>query len=347
MMTESNFKDIADAMQIKKKSTKRLTTESFKERARTIHGDRYDYSLVNYKNLKTPVIIQCKVHGCFEMSPLVHLFQESNCQKCSIEKRTNERKLTLEEFKVKAFEIHGTKYNYSSVKLVNVDTKVSITCSKHGTFEQTPYCHLNRKQGCPLCADKGLAHKGSLEKFILKATQTHKNEYSYDNAVYINSKTKLAISCKLHGEFWQAPADHINSMQGCPTCGAENTRGWSRGDYIEFLKTKGVCQASLYVIKCSKASEIFYKVGITHQSLKNRFKNKTLMPYFFEELSLISGEAGYIWDLEKRIHQLLVRYPYQPKIGFGGQTECFTEIPKEVYKLLEEINQSDQLQLIA
>ena len=346
-MTEANSKVIVPTMQSKNNSTKRLTTKTFKERAESVHGNRYDYSLVDYQNLKTPVKIKCKVHGIFEMSPVAHIFQKSNCQKCSIEKRTNARKLTLSVFKSRAAKIHGSKYDYSLVSLVNVDTKVKIKCSTHGVFEQTPYCHLNRKQGCPLCAEKGLAHKSNLEKFVLKATQVHGNEYTYKNAVYINSKTKLAITCRVHGDFWQAPADHVNAKQGCPTCGAENTRGWSRSEYIDFLKAKKLSQANLYIIKCSKDGEVFYKVGITHQSLRSRFKNKTLMPYGYREIAFVSGDAGFIWDLEKRLHTLLFSFSYQPTTGFGGQTECFSKIPKGVYKLLDGINQTDQIQLIA
>lgn len=346
-MTEANSKVIASAMQTKKHTTKRLTTETFKERAESIHGNRYDYSLVDYYNLKTPVKIKCKVHGIFEMSPVAHIFQKSNCQKCSIEKRTNARKLTLAAFKSRAAKIHGDKYDYSLVDLINVDTKVKIKCSNHGVFEQTPYCHLSRKQGCPLCADKGLAHKSNLERFVLKATQVHNNEYTYKNAVYVNSKTKLAITCLVHGDFWQAPADHVNARQGCPICSAENTRGWSRGDYINFLKNKNVNQASLYIVKCFNDSEVFYKVGITHQRLENRFKNKTLMPYSYAEFVLVHGGAGFIWDLEKRIHRLLLKLSYQPAIGFCGKTECFSSIPKGVLKLIGDLSQTDQIQLIA
>jgi hypothetical protein len=337
-MTTDNSKVIATAMQSKQHSTRKLTTEAFVQRAMSIHGDRYDYSLVKYKNLKTPVKIKCKAHGVFEMSPVAHIFQKSNCQKCAINKRSNERKLTLVDFKYKALKIHGEKYDYSLVCLVNVDTKVKIKCHVHGLFEQSPYCHLNRKQGCPLCADKGLAHKSNLEKFVLKANKVHGKIYTYKNAAYVNSKTKLAITCTIHGDFWQAPADHVNGKQGCPLCAAENTRGWSRSEYVEFLKAKGIDQASLYIVKCFNDSEVFLKVGITYQSIKERYRNKTLMPYTYSKIVLVNGESGFIWDLEKRIHRLLTKYSYQPSLDFGGQTECFSFITDEVYMLIENLS---------
>lgn len=61
---------------------KRLTTEQFINKALAIHGDRYDYSLANYVNAKTPVDIICKEHGLFSQTPSNHL-DGRDCIKCS------------------------------------------------------------------------------------------------------------------------------------------------------------------------------------------------------------------------------------------------------------------------
>ena len=71
------------------------------------------------------------------------------------------------------------------------------------------------------------------------------------------------------------------------------------------------------------------------------------MPYKYEVLRLVSGESGFIWDLEFKIHSILKDYAYSPLIGFKGETECFSEITKPVHKLLKELSTTDQLQLIA
>ena len=48
----------------------KLTNETFKERARQIHGDKYDYSKVEYgKNNKEKVCIICPEHGEFWQTP--------------------------------------------------------------------------------------------------------------------------------------------------------------------------------------------------------------------------------------------------------------------------------------
>jgi len=52
---------------------KRLTTEQFIERAKAIHGDKYDYSKTKYVDYETPLTIICPVHGEFQQTPEAHL----------------------------------------------------------------------------------------------------------------------------------------------------------------------------------------------------------------------------------------------------------------------------------
>lgn len=51
---------------------RKFNTEIFIKVAKEIHGDEYDYSLVNYKNNKTKVEIICKKHGIFRQLPVNH-----------------------------------------------------------------------------------------------------------------------------------------------------------------------------------------------------------------------------------------------------------------------------------
>lgn len=58
-----------------------LTTDEFIAKAKEVHGDRYDYSKVDYTNIKTKVVITCKKHGNFEQLPYNHL-SGNGCPKC-------------------------------------------------------------------------------------------------------------------------------------------------------------------------------------------------------------------------------------------------------------------------
>jgi len=64
---------------------KNLNTEEFIEKAKEVHGDRYDYSKVNYKNAKEKVIILCKKHGEFLQNSHNHLCG-NGCPKCNLSK---------------------------------------------------------------------------------------------------------------------------------------------------------------------------------------------------------------------------------------------------------------------
>ena len=60
---------------------RRLTKEEFIEKARQVHGDKYDYSKVEYKNNKTKICIVCPIHGEFWQRPNDHL-NGRGCDKC-------------------------------------------------------------------------------------------------------------------------------------------------------------------------------------------------------------------------------------------------------------------------
>jgi hypothetical protein len=128
------------------------TKEEFIEKARRVHGDKFDYSKVNYTNNKTPVIITCPDHGDFLQRPDRHLFG-AGCPECGKESNGEKHRLSPEEFIKRAKEIHDNKYDYSKVNYINMGTTVIITCPKHGDYETTPSSHIYSKVGCPKCSE--------------------------------------------------------------------------------------------------------------------------------------------------------------------------------------------------
>ena len=136
--------------------SKKLTQEEFIKKAKVIHGNKYDYSLVIYKNKRTKVKIICPIHGVFEQRPDKH-FSGSGCPFCA-----GNNKRTIEEFIEKARATHGDKYDYSLVAYKNAKTKIIITCKKHGPFLQLPNTHL-RGSGCPKCLAASKRSKGEIE----------------------------------------------------------------------------------------------------------------------------------------------------------------------------------------
>ena len=131
-----------------------VTTKSFIEKAQIVHGDKYDYHKVEYVNAKTKVVIICLEHGEFEQLPNNHL--KYHCNKCGQATGALKEALTTDEFVEKARAVHGDKYNYTQVKYSKSKRKVTIVCTEHGEFKQTPSCHLQGK-GCSKCRDAKLS----------------------------------------------------------------------------------------------------------------------------------------------------------------------------------------------
>jgi len=130
----------------------RLTTEEFIFKIKIIHADRYDYSLVNFINIKVNIKIICSKHGIFEQRPQHHLAGHG-CNKCAREFVADTIRLTKKTCINKANKVHGDKYDYSLVDFSNVHSnkdKIDIICHKHGKFNQAIKHHLNGS-GCPVC----------------------------------------------------------------------------------------------------------------------------------------------------------------------------------------------------
>ena len=155
----------------------RVTTEEFICRAKEIHGDKYDYSKVNYINAHTKICIICPKHGEFWQTPNNHL-TKYGCKKCAMDALTSNKPRSIEEFVKMSRELHGDKYDYSKVEYKNCKTKVCIICPKHGEFWQTPDNHINKThpQNCPFCSES------KLEQEIRIFLTEHNIKFDYDKS---------------------------------------------------------------------------------------------------------------------------------------------------------------------
>ena len=134
----------------KRAQMQRSNTHEFIERAKKIHGEKYDYSKVEYINSQTKVHIICPKHGSFEQIPNSHL-AGNGCNTCGNETIALGKLSNTAEFIEKAKKVHGINhYDYTLTDYVNNSSKVIITCPKHGDFNQTPQNHL-AGSGCGKC----------------------------------------------------------------------------------------------------------------------------------------------------------------------------------------------------
>jgi hypothetical protein len=189
-------------------------TEWFIQRAKKIHNNKWDYSLVKYANCKTKVEIICLLHGSFWQNPNNHL-KGKGCPSCAKKYRSFLFSSNAELFINKAKLVHKDRdYDYSLVNYINNHIKVTISCPVHGRFYQTPGNHLFG-QGCQKC---GFRHRAKNQyddtnKFIRKAKTLYGERFNYNKVNYINSKTKVTIICPIHGQFEQRPNNHLTGRE--------------------------------------------------------------------------------------------------------------------------------------
>ena len=204
--------------------------EVFINKARKVHGNKYGYEQVKYINSQIKVKILCKVHGIFEQAPASHLYR-SSCPKCA-----GKNSVDTSSFTEEARKVHGNRYGYGKVEYTGCGVKVTILCETHGEFQQKPSSHLNGS-GCPTCGKQstGDSRRLTRESFIQKSRKVHGGIYGYDKVCYINNSTRVAITCKAHGEFQQIPANHLRG-EGCLLCGRESTVDKLRTSQSDFVQ---------------------------------------------------------------------------------------------------------------
>lgn len=234
------------------------------EKAKIIYNDsKYCYDLVMDANKMDYVFIICEKHGIFKKR-LSRFLNGSGCPICS-----GKSKKTFEEFLEEAKIVHNNFYVYNDTNYVNSHTKIGITCPIHGVFFQTPTNHLNGC-GCPECKKEKLKDifSSNDDSFKNKSSDIHNGKYIYTKTKYVNNSTDVIITCPIHGDFKQAPHNHLQG-KGCPICG--NILSKCENEIAEFLESENIkiLRKDKKILN-KKEIDIFlldYNIGIEYDGL--------------------------------------------------------------------------------
>lgn len=211
--------------------------------------------------------------------------------------------------------IHNNKYFYNNTVYQNDRSKIVITCPLHGDFSQRVGHHLQGR-GCPECGKALAGFKNSVilsnttEGFIKNSIKVHEGKYIYSKVNYVNADTKITIICTKHGEFEQLPRSHL-SGHGCPNCAPYG-----------FNPNK---PAILYYLKIIKNESSYYKIGITNNSLKLRFKSDMQYITVLNIKEYLNGIDAYIEEQRILKEHLEYRYIGPSILLYRGNTELFTK----------------------
>lgn len=292
-------------------SMKKLSTEEFIIQANTIHNNKYDYSQTIYTGTNNPITVMCKEHGPFIIKPKIHIHDKGGCKQCN--------RLSVDIIKTRASSIHDNKYDYSLfTKYEHTKQHIPIICPQHGTFFQSVDGHLSGR-GCSKCSKN---YKSSTPYFINRAHEVHGDKYDYSQVNYKNSSTPVMIGCKVHGFFPQSPNGHLQGL-GCKQCSdAARPGGYSMLYFTQFPHKKNE-DGLLYLIEFSGEFERFYKIGITQQTVEQRYKYHHT-PYNLLPIQTRTGNLFSLYTTEQSIIKKLKPFKYIPKHKFSGYTECFS-----------------------
>lgn len=301
------------------------STESFIEKAKTIHKNKYNYDKTVWVNSVIKVTITCPVHGEFIQRPNNHL-TGYGCNKCGLEASSKKQSKPLSTFIKTANIVHNNIYDYSNTKYQTSKKKVEIICPTHGSFYITPSNHIHKTnpQGCPSCGKlKANTARKHTQKDIIRKFNSLNTSYDYSKVKYLSFHSKVEIVCKIHGSFWQTPAHHLGGTK-CPAC-----------TKYGFDPEK---PAILYYLSINNGEA--YKIGITNRTVEARYKLSdisSITTIWYKEFD--KGINAYQYEQAILKHFCDSRYT-GPGLLANGNTELFN------CNILPVVESLDQIQSV-
>lgn len=206
---------------------RRKNLQKYKERAEKIYKEHNISDIEFFYNEKDVLTVKFYCHekycdgtehGVQIQTGHYFLNQRNGCAKCA----TNlSQAYTTEEW-VRIAKFKYPEFSYNNVEYINKDTKVIITCPKHGNVAVNPKEFIHGNAYCPECTKERL-HDEFVNRVIEQAKEVHKeDDYIYHPELIISSTEKMGIECKKHGVFWQTIGNHVRQGCKCPECVKEN-----------------------------------------------------------------------------------------------------------------------------
>lgn len=299
----------------------------------------FDYSRVVYVNTKTKIHLRCLIHNKdFTQVPSLFLTGAKGCPVCKVEARSLRpspiAKKTTQQFLEQLSQSPARKdRDYSKIEYTGVATSVIIACKEHGEYKQKPQALLKGQEGCHPCHIRNITgkkkrlpphNKMSPEQWVARAKAIWGDVFDYSSTNYVRDKVKVDIICPLHGVFTQDPRNHVNGVQGCPSCKPASSRG--QRELGEFLSSLGVdVQVGVRGLLSNRHLEIdFYienlKVGFEFNGIyfhSEVFKDKD----YHANKRRLCEEAGIrliqIWEDDWLYKPQIIRHTILSVIGMS------------------------------
>ena len=202
---------------------KKLTQEEVIKRFKEVHGYKYDYSLVEYNNSQTKVIIKCFEHGLFYQSPAKHIYGRG-CVKCGkihgaenkIKHHNKKRnwdfeqpedyklipltkgkfaKVDNEDFdKLKNINWSVTSMGYAGNKVIKYMHRYIMNCPDDKVIDHINHDTLdNRKSNLRICSQQ----QNCFNQFFKTGTSKYKGVYKLSKNRLVSSIVKNGVTNRI------------------------------------------------------------------------------------------------------------------------------------------------------
>lgn len=308
------------------KSTK--SNDTFIKQVQEVSPE-YDYVKVSYKNCKEKVEVICKEHGSFFIRPS-ELLKGCGCIKCYDERRGESLKLTYDKFKEKLLEQDKGHLSIKDKDYKGSNSPLVFTCSIHGVQHiNKAYNLLVSRYGCPKCGKHIRSLKGivPLEEVKKRLYNKFGDKVSIVDSSYISNTTEATFMCQEHGEYINKVTNVIGNKYPCKKCA--DKYGDKDKDYYDKPTT-------LYYIKLIKGNEEYFKLGITTQTMSERFRKTPQENVTYQIIATKTFPTG---SIAYYLEQYLLHQHSTNRIDFillpksGGNSEIFNQ---DIYESIKQ-----------
>lgn len=336
----------------------RLTEKDIQYRlSKNCEGWEATVTLVSgfYAGMNHKLEINCSKHGRQEPRFVTSLLSSPHpCKKCTI--ASKDTLYTNQQIRLIVDETFHGSYEILPFIYRGQQTVLHLICpvKGHGEFS-AQYRSLRKSPGCPKCAYKASSNKRKrglrdsfsasrdkrFEAWLEAAHEMHGDFFDYSKVDYKNQHTAITITCPIHGDFNQKPDVHLCS--GCRKCADEELFGLYSERYFERHPERGTAAAKVYYLGFRHEQETWFKVGITINTIQQRFSVTSESSVNYEVLGELDTTLEDAWNIEndlQRSHGDFFRYA--PKLEGSkyssrdlrlGPSECFSDpISNELFQ---------------
>ena len=214
---------------------RRWTTEEWIAAAQGVHGNKYDYSKVDYINSKIPVEIICPKHGPFTQIPTEHL-SGKGCKFCAHQAFHPKESLAVICPEIaKQWDYDKNKKTGFTPETIGINSTKRFwwhcTNGKPHSFQATIAKRVNGGAQCAVCHGKQMAYDRSLEaNYPQLAKEWSRNNDKRPSEVSCGSEYKAKWKCPnpSHPEYEATVYNRAHLHSGCPLCAREKNQALSQ-----------------------------------------------------------------------------------------------------------------------